>query len=131
FNALPDPSRQAAAGPVATVRPPAQPVAFRAPEPPKPAPAPKPVAPLRLKSDSPAFAAQAPRNERREVPEPFNTPTFGQDDGEPAGGFPWKLAAGAIAVIVAVIGIGRAYIPGHSKPPTEAVDAAPTPPPAA
>jgi hypothetical protein len=131
FNALPDPSRQPAAGPVATVRPPAQPVAFRPPEPPKPAPAPKPVAPLRLKSDSPAFAGSAPRNERREVPEPFNTPTFGQDDGESAGGFPWKLAAGAIAVIVAVIGIGRAYIPGHSKPPTEAVEAAPAPAPAA
>lgn len=130
FNALPDPSRQPAAGPVATVRPPAQPVALRPPEPPTPAPAPKPVAPLRLKSDSPPFAAQAPRNERREAPEPFNTPRFGQDDGESAGGFPWKLAAGAIAVIVAVIGIGRAYIPGHSKPPTEAVDAAAAPAPA-
>jgi len=117
FNRSPEPIRHEA--------PPPAPIVVRAPEPPK-APA-----PLRLKTDGPSsFNPPAPRVERRE-PVPAPIPRFLERE-EPArtGEFPWKLVAAAAVAIVAVIGVGRAYIPGHNKPETETTEpSAPTPPP--
>ncbi len=124
---IPMPTFSRGPEPVRHEAPPPAPLAVRPPEPPK-APA-----PLRLKADGPSgFNAPAPRVERRE-PAPAPIPRFLERE-EPAttGQFPWKLVAAAAVAIVAVIGVGRAYIPGHNTPPeTEATEPAPAPAPAA
>src|SRR5262249_43749850 len=100
------------------------PIALQPPTPPKPS------APLRLKTEGPSgFTAPAVRVERRDPPSPPPVPSFLNHE-EPAstGQFPWRLAAAAAVAIVAVIGVGRAYIPGHNKPSTEATESAPTAP---
>ncbi len=117
FNRSPEPVRHEAPPPV--------PVAVRPPEPPKV------PAPLRLKTDGPSsFNPPAPRVERRE-PASAPIPRFLERD-EPATSreFPWKLVAAAAVAIVAVIGVGRAYIPGHNKPETEAAEPSTPAPPA-
>lgn len=112
------------AEPVRHEAPPPAPIVVRAPEPPKP------PAPLRLKTDGPSsFNQPAPRVERRE-PAAAPIPRFLERE-EPArtGEFPWKLVAAAAVAIVAVIGVGRAYIPGHNEPETQTTEpSAPTPP---
>jgi hypothetical protein len=128
FNQPPDPYRQNVPAPA--------PVAVRPPEPPKPA------TPLRLKSDAPStpplrlksnpsttFNAPPARVERRDSGD-AGGPYFERDESQSTSNFPWRLAAAAVAGIVAVIGIGRAYIPGH-KAPTEVVENAPAAVPAA
>lgn len=127
FNSLPDPFRQNV---------PASP-----PIVPQPAP-PKPAAPLRLKADAPAtgpirlktdasstFNAPPMRAERREAPD-FRMPYFERDQGESSSKFPWRLAAAAVVGVIAVIGIGRAYIPGHREPAATVEPPPAVPPPA-
>jgi hypothetical protein len=103
FNRLPDAPRQDAAPPA--------PLALR---PPTPA---KTPAPLRLKSDGASgFNPSTTRAERRE-PQPVTPiPAFLEREEPPATAFPWRLAAVAAVVIVAVIGVGRAHLPGHNTP---------------
>jgi len=117
FNRAPEPARQDAPAPIAL----------------RPAP-PKSPAPLRLKTDGPSgfTAPPAVRVERREAAAATPIPPFLERD-EPATTteFPWRLAAAAAVAIVAVIGVGRWYIPGHNTPATETAEAAPTPTPAA
>jgi hypothetical protein len=116
FSRFPEAPRQDA--------PPPAPIAVRPPAPPK-----APV-PLRLKTDGQTgFNQPAPRAERRDPP---RLPSF-LDREEPTatGAFPWRLAAAAAVGIIAVIGVGRWYIPGHNKAATETTEPAPaTPPPA-
>jgi hypothetical protein len=121
FNRSPEPVRQPEA--VRQAAPPA-PIALRPPTPPKT------QAPLRLKNDGPSgFNPPAPRVER--PPAPARIPSFLNYEEAPATGeFPWRLAAAAAVAIVAVIGVGRWYIPGHNTPATETTDAAPAPAPA-
>ena len=145
FNPLPDPHKPTAAppGPTAPVPipmpsfnplsdslkhggPTSQPIALRTPEPSK-APA-----PLRLKSDPPAtFSSPPMKAERREQIEVSSTLFRDQQESESGSAFPWKLAAAAIVGVIALIGVGRWYLPSHKTEP-EAVEAsaAPTPPPA-
>ena len=117
FNRLPDAPRQDAAPPA--------PLALR---PPTPVKAP---APLRLKSDGASgFNPPATRAERREPAPAPPIPRFLEREDPPTTAFPWRLAAVAAVVIVAVIGVGRAYIPGHNTPASETAEPAPvlTPP---
>jgi hypothetical protein len=115
FNRAPEPPRQDA--PQIAVRPPAPP---------------KAPAPLRLKTEGQGgFTPPAARVERRESPAVSPIPAF-LDREEPAmpTQFPWRLAAAAAVAIVAVIGVGRWYIPGHDTPAAETTDSATTPAPA-
>jgi PEGA domain-containing protein len=106
--------------------PSSQPIALRAPEPPR-APA-----PLRLKPDPPgSFNPPPARMDRREQVGISSTLFREQEQSESGGGFPWKLAAAAVVGIIAVIGVGRWYLPSHKAEP-DTVETAPaaTPPPA-
>jgi len=144
------PSKPAPAPPPPPPPPPPAPVAIpmptfnRAPEPPRqevqapivlrpPAP-PKAPAPLRLKTEGHTgfTPPPAPRFERREAPAAAPIPPF-LDRDEPATKteFPWRLAAAAAVAIVAVIGVGRWYIPGNHTPKTDTTEASTTPAPAA
>lgn len=120
FNRSPEPVRQEAP-------PPPAPIVVRPPEPPR-APA-----PLRLKGDGTSgFNSPAPWVERREHAPARIPPFLEREEPASTGEFPWKLVAAAAVAIVAVIGVGRAYIPGHNQPAdTEATEPSPTPPPAA
>ncbi len=115
FNRVPEASRQDP--------PPPAPSALR------PAAPPKAPAPLRLKSDAQSGFTPPPalRPERRE-PQPPPIPHFLESqEPQSSGEFPWRLAAAAVVAIIAVIGVGRWYIPGHNTPATETVEPAPAP----
>ncbi len=116
FNPLPNPFNQnatpAAAPPVVAAPAAAAPIVLRTPDPPK-APT-----PLRLKTDSPAsFNSPPVRSERREQADVSRTLFREREEPESTGTFPWRLAGAAVAVIVAVIGVGRAYLPSHESSP--------------
>jgi hypothetical protein len=117
YNPLSDSLKHGAPG--------SQPIALRTPEPPRG------PAPLRLKADPPASFTPSPmRVERRESVEMRSTLFRDHEPAESGGAFPWKLAAAAVVGIIAVIGVGRWYMPSHKAEP-EAVEtaAATTPPP--
>jgi hypothetical protein len=122
FNQPPDPFRQNV--------PASTPVAVQPPAPPRP------PAPIRLKSDAPSNPPRlqsnpagnfnAPARVERRGSADLGAPHFELQEPQSTSNFPWRLAAAAVAGIIAVIGIGRAYIPG-SKTQTETVEPAPAP----
>ena len=148
FNPLPDPNRtNAPVAPTGVPTPPvaipmpsfnplsdslrhgapaSQPIALRAPE------QPKAPAPLRLKPDPSASFNPPVRVDRRDHAQISSTLFRDQEEAASGGTFPWKLAAAAVVGIIAVIGIGRWYLPSHQATPDTVESApAPTPPPAA
>jgi hypothetical protein len=95
----------------------------------RPMAAPKAPAPLRLKTEGPAgYAPAPPRTEWREPPNVNAIPYVERRDPE-SGGFPWRLAAAAVVLIIVGVGAGRVYLSGRSSPePEKAPAAAPSTP---
>jgi hypothetical protein len=102
--------------PVPAVRPPAPP---------------KPSAPLRLKTEGPSgFNPASQRAERREPQDVTAIPYVQRPEPESEGGFPWRLAAAAVVLIIVGVGAGKSYLSGRSKedPERAAATAAPAVP---
>jgi hypothetical protein len=97
----------------------------------RPVTAPKAPAPLRLKTEGPAGYAPSPsRPDWREPPPNVNAIPYGERrDPESGGGFPWRLAAAAVVLLIVGVGAGRVYLSGRSSPePDKAPAAAPSAP---
>jgi hypothetical protein len=114
-----DPLRQEPSAPIRIAAAPA----LRPPAPPKP------PAPLRVKSDGPSgYTPASPRTEWREPPDVNAIPYVQRRDSESSGGFNWRLAAGAVVLLIIGVGAGSAYLPGRGN---RAAEKTATPPPAA
>lgn len=114
-----DPLRQEPSAPIRIAAAPA----LRPPAPPKP------PAPLRVKSDGPSgYAPASPRTEWREPPDVNAIPYVQRRDSGSSGGFNWRVAAGAVVLLIIGVGAGSAYLPGRGN---RAAEKAATPPPAA
>ena len=95
----------------------------------RPVGAPKAPAPLRLKTEGPAGYTPPPRTEWREPPNVSAIPYAERRDPESGGGFPWRLAAAAVVLMIVGVWAGRVYLSGRSSPePDKAAAAAPSAP---
>lgn len=86
--------------------------------------------PLRLKTDASGFTTPSQRAERREPQDATAIPYVFRPERQTEGGFPWRMAAIAAAVIVVGVGAAGAYMWGGGKADPEkapTAEAAPAP----
>ena len=97
----------------------------------RPAPVVKAPAPLRLKTDAPAgYNPGPPRGDWREASDVTGIPYMQRGAPESSGGgFPKRLAAAGVILMVIVIGAGRMYLPRHDATAEEMPLSTPAPAP--